>query len=100
MINGQYSLENFRKLGYLTFNGYIDESYDIEPDNERRIELAIQASLNFINREDLHEVMKEMYPIFQHNHNVFIERCRNFQDRLHGDISNILYAQVNDANQN
>lgn len=98
MINGQYSLEHFRKLGYQTFNKYIDESYDLEPNNERRIELAIQASLDFINRKDLHEVIKEMYPIFEHNYNVFIERCRNFQDNLNSDISNILYAQDNDAN--
>jgi len=100
MINGQYSLRHFRELGYQTFDGYIDERYDFEPDNERRIEMAIQASLDFVNREDLHEVMKELYPIFEHNHNVFIERCRNFQDRLHGDISKLLYAQDNDANQN
>lgn len=98
MIDGQYSLQHFRKLGYQTFSGYIDESYDLESDNERRIELAIQASLDFINREDLHEVMKEMYPIFEHNHRTFIERCRNFQDRLHSDISNILYAQDHNAN--
>jgi hypothetical protein len=100
MINGQYSLQYFRDMGYQTFSKYINESYDHEPDNERRIELAIQSSLDFMNREDLHEVMKEMYPIFEHNHNVFIERCRNFQDRLHSDISKILYAQDNDANQN
>jgi len=100
LINGQYSLQYLRDMGYQTFSGYIDESYDLESDNERRIELAIQASLDFINREDLHEVMKELYPRFEHNHNVFIERCRNFQDRLHDDISNVLYAQDNDANQN
>ena len=98
MINGQYSLEHFRKLVYKTFNKYIDESYDLEPNNERRIELAIQASLDFINRKDLHEVIKEMYPIFEHNYNVFIDRCRNFQDTLNSDISNILYAQDNNAN--
>jgi hypothetical protein len=100
MINGQYSLRHFRELGYQTFNGYIDESYDLEPNNEHRIELAIQDSLDFMNREDLHEVMKEMHPIFEHNYNVFIKRCRNFQDTLHSDISKILYAQDNDANQN
>jgi hypothetical protein len=87
-------------MGYQTFSGYIDESYDLEPNDERRIGLAIQASLDFINRPDLHEVMKEMYPIFKHNHDVFIERCGNFQDRLHYDISKILYAQDNNANQN
>jgi len=98
LINGQYSLRYLRGMGYKTFSGYIDESYDLESDNERRIEMAIQASLDFINRGDLHEVMKEMYPIFEHNHNIFIERCGNFQNRLHSDISNILYAQDNNAN--
>jgi hypothetical protein len=91
-------LQHFRELGYQTFAGYIDESYDLEPDNERRIELAIQSSLDFINRTDLHEVMKEMYPIFEHNHNIFIKRCWNFQDTLHSDISKILYAQDDNAN--
>ena len=100
LINGQYSLQYLRDMGYQTFSGYIDESYDLEPDTERRIELAIQASLNFINREDLHEVMKEMYPIFKHNHSVFVKRCNNFQDNLHSDISKILNTQDTDANQN
>jgi ABC-type oligopeptide transport system ATPase subunit len=100
LINGQYSLQYFRDMGYQTFSGYIDESYDLEPNTERRIELAIQASLDFINRADLHEIMKEMYPIFKHNHDVFVERCRNFQDHLHSDISKILNTRNNDANQN
>jgi len=100
LINGQYSLRFLRDMGYKTFSGYIDESYDLESDNERRIEMAIQASLDFINREDLHEVMKQMYPIFDYNHNIFIERCRNFQDRLHSDISKILYARDINDNQN
>jgi len=100
LINGQYSLQYLRGLGYKTFGGYIDESYDHEPDNEKRIEMAIQASLDFINRTDLHEIMKELYPIFEHNHNVFIERCKNFQDTLHSNISNILNTRNNDANQN
>ena len=100
MINGQYSLQHFRDMGYQTFGGYIDESYDIEYDKERRIEMAIQAGLDFISKPNLHEVMKEMYPIFEHNHNVFIKRCRNFQNLLHSNISNILYAQDNNANQN
>jgi hypothetical protein len=99
LINGQYSLQYLRDMGYKTFGGYIDEGYDLEPNNERRIELAVQASLDFINRPDLHEVMKEMYPIFKHNHNVFIERCGNFQTRLHNDISKILNTRGNDADQ-
>lgn len=93
MINGQFSLQYLRDMGYKTFSEYIDESYDLESNNERRIEMAIQASLDFIAQEDLHEVMKKMYPIFEHNYNISIERCRNFQNRLHSDISNILYAQ-------
>jgi hypothetical protein len=93
MINGQYSLQYLRDMGYQTFSGYIDESYDLEPNNERRLELAIQASLNFINRTDLHEVMKEMFPILEHNYNNFTLRYNNFQSQLHQDISKILYAQ-------
>ena len=100
LINGQHGLQYLRDMGYKTFGEYIDESYDHEHDNEKRIELAIRASLDFISRPDLHEVMKEMYPIFQHNHNVFIERCRNFQDTLHSNISNILNTRNNDDNQN
>ena len=98
MINGQYSLQHFKDMGYQTFDRYIDESYDLEPIIERRIELATQAGLDFISRPDLHEIMKEMYPIFEHNYHNFVKRCRNFQDNLHSDISKILYAQDNNAN--
>jgi len=94
------SLKHLQLMGYKTFKNYINESYDEEFDPERRIELAIQASLDFISREDLHEVMKEMYPIFKHNYDNFINRSKNSQETLHKDISKILCAQDHDDNQN
>ncbi len=93
MINGQFSLQYLKEMGYKTFSDYIDESYDVENDPNRRLTLAIESSLEFIERDDLHDVMKKMYPIFEHNHNTFISRCKNFQSTLHYDISKILHAQ-------
>ena len=100
IIGALHSLKHLRSMGYKTFGNYIDERYDEEHNAQHRLELAIQASLDFINQKNLHEVMKEMYPIFEHNHNNFISRCRNLQDMLHSDISKLLNKQENNANQN
>lgn len=90
-INGPHSLTYLRKLGYKTFAGYIDESYDDIKDNEKRIIKAIQAGMDFVNQKDLDSIIKKMYPILEHNYNNFLNRCRNFQNRLHEDISKISF---------
>jgi hypothetical protein len=87
IVVGQYrALENFKNLGYKTFSDVIDESYDLEPDLELRLEKATTAAINFIQRNDLDEIMKQLWPIFEHNYNLFVSRFDSLFDKLTQDL--------------
>ena len=74
LIGQHRSLEFFKNLGYKTFSNVIDESYDSEINNELRLEMATNAAYKFMNRNDLDKVMKDLWPIFEHNYNNFVKR--------------------------
>jgi len=66
VISGQYYLKNLRKLGFKTFDGIIDESYDLEPDNETRWNMAIQQAVQ-LAAMDQQTVFEKLIPIVMHN---------------------------------
>jgi hypothetical protein len=80
------ALEHLRKLGYKTFSDVIDESYDLEPDLELRLEKAITAAINFMARDDLDEIMKQLWPIFEHNYNLLVSRYDSILVKLTQDL--------------
>lgn len=51
ILGSKESLKELRKLGYYTFDRYIDESYD-ELDNIDRMDAIIKELYNIINRQD------------------------------------------------
>jgi len=88
---GQYQgLAKLRDLGYKTFSSIIDESYDNEINTLLRIEKASNAAINFINRNDLHEVMKQIWPILEHNNSLFRQRFDLIIDNLSLDLKHYL----------
>ena len=72
------TLKQLKKLGYKTFSKFIDESYDVEENNETRLNLLTDSIRRFIQKtpEELTKLMQEMKPIFDHNLNNI--------DRRHG----------------
>jgi len=67
VIGQSRSLEFLKKAGYKTFSKWINESYDSELHNEKRLQMAVKSAIDFISRNDLKEVMLEMQPILIHN---------------------------------
>jgi len=91
VLIGQYQgLARLRQLGYKTFSDVIDESYDDEIDNELRVEKATNAAIDFLNRNDLHEVMQHLWPILDHNHSLLVRRFDLIFDQLSLDLKNLL----------
>lgn len=62
-----------RSQGYLTFDKWIDESYDQEPDNHRRIDKIVQCCKDFlaVSTKDFYDQTAE---IRQHNRNTFFAK--------------------------
>jgi hypothetical protein len=65
------SLKLLRDLGFKTFNGYIDESYDTEPDSYKRIDMIYAEIKKLCNMtlEELHNWYWSMEEILIHNKN-------------------------------
>lgn len=72
MLGGQYYLRNLRELGFKTFDGIIDESYDLEPDNNQRWAMAIEQMKYLFNQPQI-EILSKIRPITEHNKRVMLE---------------------------
>ena len=86
ILIGQYKgLEYLKKIGYKTFSNVIDESYDLEKDNEKRIIMAADSAIEFIKKID-NNLMIKLWPIFEHNLKVFFNRSMNIINNLKKEL--------------
>ncbi len=69
VIGVDRTLEYLKKYGYKTFDQWIDESYDQEPDDDRRMDMCVAEIERLTNLTDDEwcTMIKEMIPILQHN---------------------------------
>jgi len=79
VISGQYYLRNLRSLGFRTFNGIIDESYDNEPDDHVRWTRALDQA-KWLCQQPQQEILSQIAPIVLHNYRV---------------LSNLNFSKVN-----
>lgn len=71
LFGQRYSLRALRSLGFQTFDGIIDESYDAEHDNQARWSKAWQQ-VEYLARADTAQIMAQCKPILRHNHKHFV----------------------------
>ena len=70
---GYKFLYNLRKLGFQTFNGVIDESYDlIEQEQERWS--AVFEQVKYLCSMDQQEIYNRIRPIVEHNYEIAYNR--------------------------
>lgn len=69
-------LKAFRDLGFKTFSPVIDESYDDEPDRDKRYSMILDA-MNELTKMDTTEVFEQLGPVLQHNHDHFYNNAWN-----------------------
>jgi len=80
------SLEYLREYGFKTFDGIIDESYDLETDDVVRIEKVVKLlkDLDKLSVEQRQQIHQDCLPIVQHNFNHF----------YNGGFANILWTEL------
>jgi len=72
MVYGnQYSLKYLKNLGFKTFDKWIDESYDNEPDRDVRCHIIVNEIEKFSKKtlEELKQIRLEMHEICEFNFN-------------------------------
>lgn len=67
VISGQYYLKNLRRFGFKTFDGIIDESYDLIEDNNLRWTIAMEQAIKLCSM-DQQEILDKCVPILLHNY--------------------------------
>ncbi|NBO99873.1 MAG: hypothetical protein EBU90_07060 [Proteobacteria bacterium] len=90
----QGSLEILRKLGFQTFSPHIDESYDNESDDNRRMHMVCAEvhRLCQMTPEQIHQWYWDMEEIYYHNRKTLLE----FYERPEyvGPIVNLLHERT------
>jgi hypothetical protein len=88
-------LDKLKEIGYQTFSPWIDESYDKElDDNKRMLMVAKEVKrLCELPPEELTKFLLETRKIVEHNFNVFINR-QNFFYRLNYNESELKINRV------
>ena len=69
LFAAQGCLKYLRSQGFQTFGGIVDESYDSEPDNRKRFDLAWEQ-VKLLSTLDPVEVYQRADPILEHNYNL------------------------------
>lgn len=80
------SLEYLRQYGFQTFDKVIDESYDQEPDDIKRIEKVVHVlnELNSLSVKEKQQLHRAMLPVVEHNYYHFYR----------GGLENILWQEL------
>jgi len=86
---GQNYLTNLKNLGFKTFDGIIDESYDSEPDLSKRFLLALEQLEKLCTR-DFEEIMLLANNILEHNAAIAESLCGCYIYDLAREISKIV----------
>lgn len=88
LIGAHNDLECLRKLGYKTFNGIIDETYDTIEDPIKRFYTAYEEIEKIINKsdEELTSMYNESYDILVHNYWHWVYRTNTIHMNLRKDL--------------
>lgn len=76
MFAGTGYLAHLHRLGFQTFDNVIDESYDLESDNEKRWQMAFEQ-VKYLCSQPQTEILEKVKPILEHNYNLFVSRHWN-----------------------
>jgi len=74
-------LKQLKSFGYKTFSKWFDESYDKEPDKNKRLDLLINEvkKITEMTHEELQNMLVEMLPTLKYNLNTFLNRGKSKQ---------------------
>jgi len=75
LIGASGNLSYLREYGFKTFDRWINEDYDNEPDPDLRIKKAVDE-IKKLQGKNLQDLYNEMLPILEYNHNHFYTKFK------------------------
>jgi hypothetical protein len=85
----QGSLKLLKELGFRTFHPYINESYDDEPNDKIRLEMAWEQ-IQRLHKTEPREVYAHFRDVLEHNHQLML----GWTDQQLQDISQFLQKRL------
>jgi hypothetical protein len=76
MFAGPGYLAHLHRLGFQTFSDVIDESYDLELDDETRWTRAFEQ-VEYLCSQPQEAILQKIQPVLEHNYNLFVGRDWN-----------------------
>lgn len=73
VFSGYKFLYNLRRMGFKTFDGIIDESYDNQMDDNTRYDMAFREVQNLCTTNQA-TILEKIKPIVEHNHNLIMSQ--------------------------
>lgn len=81
MFAGQHYLRNLRCLGFQTFGSVIDESYDLEPDAQRRWAQA-WTQVQYLCGQDQQLIFSRVHDVLEHNYDLISNGSWHYDTRI------------------
>jgi len=75
VIGNKGTLSKLKEMGFMTFNRWFDESYDMEDEMEIRCEMVVNEIEKYKNKsiDELKKIREEMHDVCLHNHYHFLK---------------------------
>ena len=91
VFTGRGYLQGLRRLGFKTFDGVIDESYDTIEDDEQRWQAAFEQ-VRWLCEQHQTEIFNKIKPIVEHNYQVLTQT--NWLDLPRRDLANLILTKI------
>ena len=78
-----------RRLGFKTFDSYIDESYDLVKDNDKRIDMAFKAFKQFVLSDKDFDALQKICD-YNRKHLKYLQDTYTFSDRQWKKLSRVI----------
>jgi hypothetical protein len=90
VFSGQHYLKNLRNLGFRTFDGIIDESYDTIPDYKQRFKLAMDQ-MRYLFDQPQDKILKQIRPITEYNRQLMLST--DWEGNFFKELQDVLLVQ-------
>ena len=73
------TLKELKRMGFETFEPFIDESYDLEPNIQKRMDMVFDEVIKLVNKTEEEKLiwMKNIKPILEKNYKVLLNLFYN-----------------------
>ena len=84
MMSTPYTLQKLNELGFKTFDGFIDESYDREEQTKARFQMILREIDKFNDKsfEELKNWWTDILPILEHNQKRLLELGKQKTEKI------------------